>query len=154
MQGMIGHHAQALAMTSLLTTRTRRDDMRLLGLRIETSQRDEIAQIQRWLRDHHESIPDADPGHMHHGSASAMPGMLTEAEMAQLAAASGPDFDRLFLQLMIRHHEGALAMVERLFGTTGAAQEPDLYRFATDVDGDQRAEIRRMRQLLETMPTP
>lgn len=153
MQGMVGHHAQALAMTALLTTRTRRDDMRLLGLRIETSQRDEIAQIQRWLRNHHESVPDADPGHAHHGSApAAMPGMLTEAEMAQLAATAGADFDSLFLQLMIRHHQGAITMVERLFGTNGAAQESEIYRFATDVDGDQRAEIARMRQLLDAMP--
>jgi uncharacterized protein (DUF305 family) len=77
-----------------------------------------------------------------------MPGMLTDAELARLAAARGAEFDRLFLESMIRHHEGALVMVADYFKTPGAGQESEAYRLASDVDADQRAEIRRMRSLL------
>ncbi len=77
-----------------------------------------------------------------------MPGMLTPAEMARLAAASGVVFEGLFLEGMIRHHEGAVGMVRTLFATPGAAQTSDLYRFASDVEADQAAEIARMRDLL------
>jgi uncharacterized protein (DUF305 family) len=78
--------------------------------------------------------------------------MLTSAELERLATATGTDFDRLFLEYMIRHHEGALTMVKDLFGTQGAAQETETYRFATDVEADQRAEIARMRALLAKLP--
>ena len=81
-----------------------------------------------------------------------MPGMLTPAQMAALGAAKGPAFDRLFLEGMIHHHEGALVMVKHLFGTNGAAQTSEIFRFASDVDADQRAEIKRMQALLDTMP--
>jgi uncharacterized protein (DUF305 family) len=86
-----------------------------------------------------------------------MPGMLTPRELAQLERATGPTFDRLFLEGMIRHHEGALTMVAEFFATPGAAQEPEIFRLASDVDADQRAEIRRMRALLAaatTTPAP
>ena len=163
MQGMIAHHAQALAMTSLVPDRTSREDMRLLAQRITVSQRDEIALMQHWLERRHQEVPSVDPQHMHdamHHAAGGhdmmtmpmMPGMLSEAEMAQLAAAKGSEFDRLFLQDMIRHHEGALTMVAELFGTTGAAQDPETFRFASDVEADQRAEIARMRAMLDAMP--
>jgi uncharacterized protein (DUF305 family) len=79
--------------------------------------------------------------------------MLTPAEMAQLAGATGSVFDTLFLRGMIRHHGGALAMVARLFASPGAAQDPEVFRFASDVDADQRAEIARMQQLLDTLST-
>jgi len=154
-QGMIGHHAQALAMTSLVPARTTREDMRLLAQRIEVSQKDEIAAMQRWLRDRGETVPDPDPQHVHHMGGSGqplMPGMLTPDEMAQLAKATGVDFDRSFLRFMIRHHEGALAMVASLFATPGAGQEAQLFDFASDVDADQRAEIARMRALLAKLP--
>ena len=77
-----------------------------------------------------------------------MPGRLTPAELSRLAAARGAEFDRLFLEDMIRHHEGAITMVATLFGTTGSGQEPQLFDFANGVDADQRAEIDRMRALL------
>ncbi|MFN2567745.1 MAG: DUF305 domain-containing protein [Gemmatimonadaceae bacterium] len=151
-QDMIAHHGQALAMTALVPARTTRTEMRLLAERIDVSQRDEIALMRQWLEQRGEQVPSVTSGHEHHAAAGhQMPshGMLTAAEMTQLANATGTGFERLFLQLMIRHHEGALRMVAELFGTPGAAQEPETYRLATDVDADQRAEIARMRALLQ-----
>ena len=78
-----------------------------------------------------------------------MPGMLTAEEMARLAAAQGPAFDRLFLESMIKHHEGALVMVKALFAAAGAGQEPEIFAFASDVDADQRMEIERMGNMLK-----
>ena len=157
MQGMISHHAQALAMVALIPDRTTRQDMRLLGKRIEISQRDEIGLMQHWLEDRHQQVPTVDahdmvsmPGMPMHGA--LMPGMLTDEQMAALAKAKGPEFDRLFLEGMIRHHQGALTMVSQLFGTKGAGQEAEAFRFASDVDADQRAEIARMQGLLNAMP--
>jgi uncharacterized protein (DUF305 family) len=146
MQGMIGHHAQALEMTALVPTRTARDEMRLLAQRIEVSQADEIRMMQRWLADRRQPLPDP---HAHHAAgATLMPGMLTAEEMDRLAAAKGPDFDRLFLELMIKHHEGALVMVKDLFASAGAGQESEIFAFASDVDSDQRMEIDRMSAML------
>jgi uncharacterized protein (DUF305 family) len=145
MQGMIGHHAQALEMTVLVPSRTSRDAMKLLAQRIEVSQSDEMAMMRGWLRARGQSVPDA---HAHHHGGALMPGMLTAEEMAQLAAASGPAFDRLFLESMIKHHDGALVMVKDLFATAGAGQDPEIFAFASDVDADQRMEIGRMRGML------
>jgi uncharacterized protein (DUF305 family) len=78
-----------------------------------------------------------------------MPGMLTPAELRELSALRGAAFERRFLEAMIRHHEGALVMVAAYLATPGAAQEPAVFRLASDVDADQRAEIRRMRALLD-----
>ena len=145
MQGMIGHHAQALEMTALLPARTSREDLKLLARRIEISQADEIAMMRAWLTARGQPLPDA---HAHHRGGALMPGMLTGDEMARLAGASGPAFDRLFLEGMIKHHEGAVAMVQSLFSSPGAGQESDIFAFASDVDADQRMEIDRMRRLL------
>jgi len=158
MQHMIGHHAQALAMTALIPTRTTTEAIRLLGQRITISQQDEIALMRHWLEARGEAAPDpsADAHAQHQGGGAAhemlMPGMLTAEQMGRLAAASGPEFDRLFLEYMIQHHEGALTMVKALFATPGAAQDPTAFRFASDVDTDQRAEIARMRAMLAAMP--
>lgn len=146
MQGMIGHHAQALEMTALLPSRASRDDMRLLARRIELSQSDEIVLMQRWLKTHGETAPDPHAHHEH--GAALMPGMLTPEEMHRLETATGKEFDRLFLESMIRHHDGALTMVNDLFATEGAGQEPEIFAFASDVDADQRAEIDRMSAML------
>jgi uncharacterized protein (DUF305 family) len=149
MQGMIGHHAQALEMTALLETRTKSDDMRKLAERIEVSQSDEIKMMQQWLRDHGKPVPDE---HAHHAQgATLMPGMLTPEEMSRLAAATGPEFDRLFLASMIKHHQGALVMVKDLFASAGAGQESEINRFAADVDADQRMEIDRMAMMLASV---
>jgi uncharacterized protein (DUF305 family) len=108
MQGMIGHHAQALEMVNLLKANSRSDDMKKLALRIELSQDDEIQMMQRWLEARGQQVPSRTAMHMH--GATLMPGMLTPDEMERLAAAKGPDFDRLFLEGMIKHHGGALTI--------------------------------------------
>jgi len=146
MQGMIGHHAQAVEMVELLKTRTEREDMRLLGLRIEVSQNDEIKMMKGWLEARGEPLPGE---HAHHMPGGLMPGMLTEAEMAKLRAAKGAAFDRLFLDAMIRHHGGALIMVEELRSSKGAMQEAEIADFASHVDADQRMEILRMNTMLK-----
>jgi uncharacterized protein (DUF305 family) len=147
MQGMIGHHAQAVEMTELLKTRTRSEDMKKLARRIEISQTDEIRMMREWLQSHGADAPGE---HAHHaGGAARMPGMLTPDEMNRLAAATGPAFDKLFLEYMIKHHEGALVMVRELFASPGAAQDADIYAFASDVDADQRMEIARMAAMLK-----
>ncbi|HXN75817.1 MAG TPA: DUF305 domain-containing protein [Gemmatimonadaceae bacterium] len=164
MQGMIGHHSQALVMTGLIPTRTSRQDIRLLGQRIEVSQKDEIAMMRQWLKDRHQRVPASDTLHEHPSAAdhsmnmpgmamsdTLMPGMLTALQLAELAKASGDEFDKLFLRDMIQHHEGALVMVANLLGTTGAAQEAEVFRFASEVDSDQRAEIARMTALLDAL---
>lgn len=164
MQGMIGHHAQALAMTALIPARTTRQDIRLLGQRIEVSQKDEIAMMKQWLKDRHQQVPASDAQHDHQAAAghsmnmpgmamsdTLMPGMLTTEQLAELAKTNGDEFDKLFLRDMIRHHQGALAMVASLLGTTGSGQEAEVFRFASEVDSDQRAEIARMNALLDAL---
>ena len=149
MQGMIGHHAQAVEMTGLLASRTARQDMRKLALRIEVSQTDEIAMMRRWLEVRGREVPGLHALHAH--GATLMPGMLTTEEMARLAAASGAEFDRLFLEGMIKHHAGALTMVRELFATPGAGQEAEIFAFASDVEADQRMEIERMDAMLKEL---
>lgn len=160
MQGMIHHHAQAVEMVELLKTHTKNSDMQKLGQRIELSQRDEIKMMRHWLEAHGQAAPDplAHEGHdmpsmpgMAGAAMPMMPGMLTEAQMRQLAAARGADFDKLFLTGMIQHHGGALTMVKQLFATRGAAQDSDIFAFASDVDADQRMEIDRMSRMLEEL---
>jgi uncharacterized protein (DUF305 family) len=153
MQGMIGHHAQALVMAALVPGRTERRDFHLMAERITLSQETEIAQMQSWLQQRGEAVPAKD-AHVHAamGHGELMPGMLTQAELTQLENARGPAFERLFLELMIKHHEGALQMVKQLYATPGAGQDAELFMLASDVDADQTAEIRRMRNLLSQLP--
>lgn len=149
MTGMIGHHSQAIEMTDLLKTRTESEDMRKLALRIEVSQADEIKMMQHWLEVRGQEVPGEHAHHMH--GAKLMPGMLSPEEMARLAAAKGAEFDRLFLEYMIKHHAGALTMVQDLFATPGAGQEAEIFAFASDVDADQRMEIDRMGAMLKEL---
>ena len=149
MQGMISHHAQALEMTALLPTRSSDADMKKLAHRIELSQADEIKMMQEWLRARGQQVPDQHAIHQH--GATLMPGMLTPDEMTRLAAAKDREFDRLFLEGMIKHHAGALTMVEELFKTPGAGQEGDIFAFASDVEADQRMEIERMGVMLREL---
>jgi uncharacterized protein (DUF305 family) len=147
MQGMIGHHAQAVAMVALVPSRTSSEDMKKLALRIDLSQQDEIKMMQRWLEVRGQPIPSG----MHMHGATLMPGMLTDEEMQHLADATGAEFDRLFLEGMIKHHGGAIAMVNELFATPGAGQEVEIFSFASDVDADQRMEIDRMGAMLDAI---
>jgi uncharacterized protein (DUF305 family) len=149
MQGMIGHHAQALEMVELLKTRSASDDMKKLALRIELSQDDEIKMMQHWLESRGQQVPNRMAMHMH--GAMLMPGMLTPDEMQRLQQAKGADFDRLFLEGMIKHHGGALTMVKELLDTPGAAQESEVFAFVSDVEADQRMEIDRMGAMLGMM---
>jgi len=134
--------AQALDMVRLLETRTESGDMKLLALRIKVSQSDEIKFMQGWLRDRGESVPGEHAHHAH--DFTRMPGMLSPGDMKTLEAAKGREFDRLFLEYMIKHHEGALVMVDELFRQDGAGQEAMIHAFASDVVADQQMEITRM----------
>jgi uncharacterized protein (DUF305 family) len=149
MQGMIGHHQQALEMAALVYTNSTSEEMKLLAKRIEVSQLDEIGMMKGWLTARRETLPDE---HAHHaGDHALMPGMLTQAEMARLAAAKGKEFDRLFLEGMIKHHQGALTMVKELFAAPRAGQDAEIFAFASDVDADQSMEINRMSAMLATL---
>ena len=153
MQGMIGHHAQAIVMANMAPTHGASPQVALFCRKILRSQQDEIEVMQSWLRERGEKVPDpADPhagmdmsmsGHM-----MLMPGMLTAEQLAQLDRARDTTFDRLFLTFMIQHHEGALTMVAKLFDSPGAGQTPEIFGYATGVDADQRAEIGRMQAML------
>jgi uncharacterized protein (DUF305 family) len=147
MQGMIHHHAQALDLTALVPDHSKRDTMEKLALRIRLSQEDEIAMMQKWLKERGKEAPDMHAHHM--PGATLMPGMLTAAEMDRLSKARGPEFDRLFLEGMIKHHGGALTMVHDLLKIPGAAQSSDIFAFTSEILADQQAEINRMGSMLE-----
>jgi uncharacterized protein (DUF305 family) len=154
MSGMIPHHAQAVLMAGWAASHGARSDVRILCERIVVAQRDEIALMQTWLRDHGKPVPDATSTRMRMTMDGTthdmlMPGMLTDEEMAALDRARGPEFDRLFLEGMIRHHQGAIDMVDTLFKAYGAAQDETVFRFASDVYADQTTEIDRMQQMLK-----
>jgi len=155
MSGMIHHHAQAVLMAGWAPSHGASQAIRALCERIVVGQRDEIALMQRWLRDRHETVPDGDASHdMMPGMdpSSMMPGMLTADQLAQLDRARGPEFDRLFLTFMIQHHQGAIVMVDKLFGSQGAGEEEIVFRFASDVYADQTTEIDRMQKMLAVLP--
>jgi uncharacterized protein (DUF305 family) len=152
--GMIGHHAQAIQMAGWAPSHGASPSVRVLCERIVVAQNDEIAFAQRWLREHGEFVPPADPrGHIMQGMdhPMLMPGMLTPEQMAQLDAARGPEFDRLFLTFMIQHHQGAITMVQQLLAVPGAAQDGPIFRFAADVNVDQTTEINRMTLMLDDL---
>jgi uncharacterized protein (DUF305 family) len=152
--GMIGHHAQAIQMAGWAPSHGASPAVRVLCERIVVAQNDEIVFAQRWLRERNEVVPPADPrGHVMPGMdhPMLMPGMLTPDQMAQLDAARGPQFDRLFLTFMIQHHRGALTMVAQLLATPGAAEDGPIFRFAADVNADQTTEIDRMSRMLDAL---
>ena len=153
MSGMIPHHAQAVIMGGWAKTHGARQDVAILCERIVVGQTDEIGMMQQWLRDRGLPVPDATSTRhkmkmngMEHEM--LMPGMMTDEQMAALDKARGPEFDRLFLEGMIRHHQGAVDMVEELFKAYGAAQDEVIYKFASDVYADQSTEIARMHKML------
>lgn len=146
MQGMIAHHNQAVEMAALVPGRSNREAIRVMALRIALSQEDEIKMMEGWLEDR--GLPPTPPGaHLDH-EGHLMPGMLNEEEMDSLAAADGAAFDTRFLELMIKHHNGALSMVDNLLDQQGSAQDSLLFTFTSDVTSDQRSEIERMDAML------
>ena len=153
MAGMIPHHAQAVVMAGWAASHGARPDVRVLCERILVGQRDEIEFMRTWLRDRGETVPAANATH-HRMKMNGvehdmlMPGMLSPEEMERLDKARGAEWDRLFLTGMIRHHEGAIKMVDDLFESYGALQDDDLYKFASDIYADQSTEIERMRKML------
>ena len=149
-QDMIPHHHQAVQMAELVTDRTNRPELADAAGRINLSQRDEIEFMEKWLGERGEPVPDpSDHAAMH--TDHRMAGMATPQQMTELAASAGTDFDRMFLRLMITHHEGAVTMVEELLEQPGSAYDPVLFEFTTDVTNDQTAEIERMHALLITL---
>jgi uncharacterized protein (DUF305 family) len=155
MAGMIPHHAQAVLIAGWAATHGARPDVRTLCERMVISQRDEIETMRNWLRDRGEEVPAADATHHRMKMNGAvhdmlMPGMLSPEDLAQLDKARNAEWDTLFLKAMIRHHEGALKMVDDLFETHGTMQDEDLYKFVSDIYADQTAEIERMQKMLAT----
>jgi len=156
MDGMISHHAQALLMAGWAASHGASPSVLTLTSRITNAQQDEIAGMQKWLRDRHQPVPEANP----HGMVMKMdgmehtmlmPGMLTESQLKQLDAARDKEFDRLFLTFMIQHHQGAVTMVHDLFETYGAAQDITVFKLASDIGADQTTEIERMQKMLASM---
>jgi uncharacterized protein (DUF305 family) len=147
MQGMIAHHAQAIYMSRMAEAHKASPRLLKLATKIDQSQVAEIRIMQLWLLDNGQVAPDTSSWRT-----MTMAGMLTEAQLKELDAATGTEFDRKFLELMIQHHEGALQMVQDLFATPRAGQEVDVSVFANDVVTVQTAEIGAMRQMLAQLP--
>jgi uncharacterized protein (DUF305 family) len=153
LRGMIPHHAQAKEMSALAEDRTNNTTVLAVAARITLSQDDEISMMQGWLRDQGLEAPAED---VHHQPGfERMEGMLSDEQMEELTASSGPEFNRLYLEYMIDHHQGALDMVEMLLEQRGSVQDPLLYEFTSDVTSDQTSEIERMDLLLASLnPDP
>jgi uncharacterized protein (DUF305 family) len=145
--GMIAHHGQALEMAEMAPDRAESESIRTLAARIINAQRDEIALMERWLEDRGQPLPANDE--MDHSG--HRPGMLSPSDLAALRDASGAAFDRLFLTSMIRHHRGAIAMVETLLAADEAVQDPATFKLASDIHVDQSTEIARMQRMLDTL---
>jgi uncharacterized protein (DUF305 family) len=141
LQGMIVHHEQAIVMSKLAAKRTNNKTIIDLANRIDLSQVDEINFMESWLSARDKNLHEINhKGHMH----MSMPGMATPAQIESLKKANSTDFDRLFLQLMIKHHDGALDMVDELKKYPGSANDQLLNEFVSDLINDQAVEIERM----------
>lgn len=164
MVGMIAHHAQALIMSDLAPNNGASPEIQTLAARIINAQKDEIATMQKWLKDRGQAVPEvhieglnlmihgAGDHHMH--THHNMPGMLTQEQLQELGNSQKDEYDRLFLTYMIQHHEGAVTMVHELFSTDGAAQDEAAFKLASDIQVDQITEINRMKLMLSLLPEP
>lgn len=163
---MIPHHAQAILMSRLASTHGASTEIRRLAARIINAQQDEIAIMQQWLADRQKPIPEAHTHlhppagsgdhamhaqHMQQSEHAAMPGMLTDAQLKQLDAARGAEFDRTFLTFMIQHHRGAVQMIKELLASSTGAHDETIFRLAADINVDQTTEIARMESMLAAM---
>ena len=170
MSGMIHHHAQAISISRWAPSHQASPAVQRLTARIINAQTDEITIMRTWLGDRNQPMPTVDStgkvtmGAMAHampahdmssmpgmGSMPSMPGMLTDAQLMELDAARGTEFNRLFLTYMIQHHRGAVTMVRTLFSSSGAGQDETVFKFASDVEVDQSTEIRRMFSMMLEM---
>ena len=156
MSGMIPHHAQAVLIAGWAPTHGASPDVQRLCARIVVGQTDEIGLMQAWLKQRALEVPPANATHakmvmngMTHEM--LMPGMLNDEELKQLDASRGLDFDKLFLAAMIRHHQGAIMMVDDLEASPGARQDETVFRFSSDVYADQTTEIDRMQKMLAAL---
>lgn len=147
MQGMIAHHAQAIVMSRMAEKNGANPSVQKLSNKIDQSQIPEILIMQQWLRSNGQMAPDTSSWHH-----MRMDGMLSDEELAALSAAKGVEFDRLFLNGMIKHHAGALKMVDDLFKSPRAGQEVNVNVFANDVVTAQTGEIGIMKRLLTQLP--
>ena len=161
MQGMIGHHAQAVTMAGFAVPNGASSEVRVLAGRIAVAQTDEIDFMVNWLETRKQTVPSTDGAHHHHpgmdmSAPGAMPGMLSSAQLDTLAAARGEAFDWYFLTYMIQHHRGAISMVDDLMRARSAANDDNVFKFVSDVVADQSTEIARMELMLRTRrkPTP
>jgi uncharacterized protein (DUF305 family) len=162
MSGMIMHHAQAVQMAKWAASHDASKSLQIYCGRVAMAQTAEIGLMKQWLAERNQPVPALDTGAMtmhmnmpgmdHGPPMKMMPGMLSPAQMHQLDAARGVEFDRMFLTFMIQHHRGALQMVDTLFNTPGAAQDEIVFKFANDVQADQTTEIDRMQQMLDALP--
>ena len=142
MQGMIIHHNQAIVMSNLVDGRTNSQAIIDLAGRIKVSQDDEINFMENWLKERDEMT------HSRHHAHHSMKGMATKEQLEKLAASLGNSFDQLFLELMVAHHDGAIEMVSELSKFRGAAYDPVMNEFVSDLVNDQAVEIERMNILL------
>lgn len=180
MSKMILHHAQALIMAGLAPQNTETRSIQVLAARIINAQNDEIATMQKWLRDRNQPVPlitidglelnieyelprraTGQRERVPHGHSAGtshdhgdMPGMLTQEQLSKLSTATGTDFNRLFLTYMIEHHEGAIVMVNELFAADGAGNDEEAYRLASDIYAEQVTEIEMMKLMLQRMDRP
>jgi uncharacterized protein (DUF305 family) len=153
MSGMISHHAQAIKMAKWAPSHGASPAVIRLTERIINAQTDEITLMSNWLSARRQPVPEPNPDGMKMkmdgmDHVMLMPGMLSEAQMKELDAARGEEFDRLFLTYMIQHHKGAVSMVKEMFAAHGAGQDEAVFKFASDVEVDQTTEINRMYEML------
>jgi uncharacterized protein (DUF305 family) len=156
MTNMIPHHAQAVLFAGWAESHQASSAIQIFCARMVVAQQDEIVTMRSWLLERDEPAPPAEYSRMRMPAGAdhqAMPGMLTEAQLNELDHARGSDFDRLFLKYMIPHHEGALSMVDGLFGSYGGAQNDFIFKLASDMYADQTTEIEHMQLMLATYPS-
>ncbi|SSC25968.1 Domain of unknown function DUF305, partial [Klenkia terrae] len=146
-QGMIPHHEQAVEMADLVADRSTDPDVADLAARIQAAQGPEIDTLNGWLETWGaDSAASAMPGMDH----SAMGGMMSAEDMSSLEAASGVEFDRMWLQMMLEHHTGAVGMAQTEIDN---GEDPAAIALAQDIKSSQGTEITEMEQLLESLAT-
>ncbi len=152
-QGMIPHHAQAIEMADLALTSTTNPDVLALANKIKAAQSPEIEKLSGWLRQWGQTVPSTASGSMDHDMSGTggmmMDGMMSQADMDRLESSTGTEFDRLLLELMIQHHEGAVKMSK---SEVSGGKNPDAIALAEAIISGQQAEITAMESLLTKLP--